>query len=80
MRVTLKSRNWAPMNAGRAWSASSTITATSTAQKAFFLEIPAPELDHIRYVCMVDDKRAREELGYSPRHSLEQTVRALDET
>jgi UDP-glucose 4-epimerase len=40
---------------------------------------PAPELDHIRYVCMVDDKRAREELGYSPRTSLEQTVRAVDD-
>lgn len=40
---------------------------------------PAPELDHIRYVCMVDDKRAREELGYSPRKSLEETAFAVDE-
>lgn len=40
---------------------------------------PAPELDHIRYVCMVDDKRAREELGYSPRRSLEETAFAVDE-
>lgn len=39
---------------------------------------PAPELDHIRYVCMVDDKRARETLGYAPAHSLEETVRAVD--
>jgi UDP-glucose 4-epimerase len=40
---------------------------------------PAPELDFIRYVCMVDDRRAREELGYSPRKALEETVRAVDE-
>ncbi|GAC1377659.1 MAG: NAD-dependent epimerase/dehydratase family protein [Polyangiales bacterium] len=40
---------------------------------------PAPELDHIRYVCMVNDQRAREELGYAPRRSLEDTIRAVDE-
>jgi UDP-glucose 4-epimerase len=40
---------------------------------------PAPELDHIRYVCMVDDRRAREVLGYSPAHDLEATVRAVDD-
>jgi UDP-glucose 4-epimerase len=39
---------------------------------------PAPELDHIRYVCMVDDRRAREVLGYVPSRDLEQTVRAVD--
>jgi len=39
---------------------------------------PAPELDHIRYVCMVDDRRAREVLGYRPRRSLAETVRAVD--
>lgn len=38
---------------------------------------PVPELDHIRYVCMVDDTRAREILGYEPRFSLEDTVRAV---
>ena len=38
---------------------------------------PSPELDHIRYVCMVDDSRAREVLGYAPRFSLEETVRAV---
>ena len=27
---------------------------------------PAPELDHIRYVCMVDDTRARRDLGDPP--------------
>ncbi|MFO0605711.1 MAG: NAD-dependent epimerase/dehydratase family protein [Polyangiales bacterium] len=40
---------------------------------------PAPELDHIRYVCMVDDRRARELMGYAPRHSLAATVRAVDD-
>ena len=28
---------------------------------------PAPELDHIRYVCMVDDRRARQVLGFAPQ-------------
>jgi UDP-glucose 4-epimerase len=31
---------------------------------------PVPELDFIRYVCMVDGSRARTELGYRPRHTL----------
>jgi UDP-glucose 4-epimerase len=39
---------------------------------------PAPELDFIRYVCMVDDSKARRELGYSPRYGLEATLRAVD--
>ncbi|HEY8431783.1 MAG TPA: SDR family oxidoreductase [Sandaracinaceae bacterium] len=39
---------------------------------------PPPELDHIRYVCMVDDTRAREVLGFAPRYSLEETVRAVE--
>lgn len=40
---------------------------------------PAEELDFIRYVCMVDDSRAREELGYSHAHDLTETVRAIDD-
>ena len=40
---------------------------------------PAPELDHIRYVCMVDDRRARELLRWSPSHDIESTVRAIEE-
>jgi UDP-glucose 4-epimerase len=40
---------------------------------------PAPELDFIRYVCMVDDARARQVLGYAPRFDLEATLRAVDE-
>ncbi|MBL8601534.1 MAG: NAD-dependent epimerase/dehydratase family protein [Myxococcales bacterium] len=39
---------------------------------------PAPELDHIRYVCMVDDRRAREVLNWAPRHSLRETVEAVE--
>lgn len=39
---------------------------------------PTPELDHIRYVCMVDDTRAREVLGFEPRFGLEETVRAVE--
>jgi UDP-glucose 4-epimerase len=39
---------------------------------------PAPELDHIRYVCMVDDSHAREDLGYTPATSIEETVRSVD--
>jgi UDP-glucose 4-epimerase len=38
---------------------------------------PAPELNHIRYVSMVDGQRAREDLGFTPRHSLRETIRAV---
>ena len=38
---------------------------------------PAPELDFIRYVCMVDDSKAKTELGFKPAYSTEQAVRAL---
>lgn len=38
---------------------------------------PAPEIDHLRYICMVDDSRARRELGYRPRYDIEQTLRAV---
>jgi UDP-glucose 4-epimerase len=53
-----------------------------TLERLFKLRVtsfPAPELDFIRYVCMVDDTRAREKLGYSPRFGLEETLRAVDE-
>jgi UDP-glucose 4-epimerase len=42
-------------------------------------KFPAPELDFIRYVCMVDDTKARTELGYAPAYGLEATLRAVDE-
>ena len=37
---------------------------------------PTPELDHIKYVCMVDDSRARQEIGYTPSHDLDSILRA----
>ena len=40
---------------------------------------PVPELDHVRYVCMVDDQRARATLGYTPTKTLEESVRAVSE-
>jgi UDP-glucose 4-epimerase len=43
-----------------------------------FTSFPVPELDHIKYVCMVDGARAVEELGYRPQHSLKDTIRAVD--
>ena len=39
---------------------------------------PVPQWDFIRYVCMVDGTRATTELGYRPRHSLRETIRAVD--
>ncbi len=39
---------------------------------------PPPELDHIRFQCMVDDRRARQELGFRPRYDLERTARAVE--
>ncbi len=40
---------------------------------------PAAELDFIRFVCMVDDARARRELGYSHAMNLAAAVRAIDD-
>jgi UDP-glucose 4-epimerase len=42
-------------------------------------DFPVPELDHIRYVCMVDDRRARDVLGFAPQHTIEQTVRSVED-
>ena len=39
---------------------------------------PEPELDFIRYVCMVDDSRARKVLSYQPRFDLHGTLSAVD--
>jgi len=40
---------------------------------------PAPELDFIRYVCMVDDSRARQVLGYTHHYGIEETLHAVDQ-
>jgi len=39
---------------------------------------PYPQLDHIRYVCMVDDTRARDTLGYRPAHDIRETILSVD--
>ena len=38
---------------------------------------PVPELSHLRYVGMVDGARIREQMGFTPRHSLAEAVRAV---
>ena len=38
---------------------------------------PWPELDHIKYVCMVDDSRARHELGFEPTHTIDDIVEEI---
>jgi UDP-glucose 4-epimerase len=40
---------------------------------------PVAELDFIRYVCMVDGRRAAAELGYRPRFGLRETIVAAQE-
>jgi UDP-glucose 4-epimerase len=42
------------------------------------VSFPAPQLDHIRYLCMVDDARAREELGFAPSFDIQETLHAVD--
>lgn len=41
---------------------------------------PAPEYDHIRFVCMVDGTRARQVLGFTPRYGLRETLEAVLDT
>ena len=40
---------------------------------------PVQEFDFIRYVCMVDGSRALRDLGYRPRYSLRETIRAVED-
>ena len=40
---------------------------------------PVPELDFIRYVCMVDGRRAAAELGFRPRFGLRETIHAAED-
>jgi UDP-glucose 4-epimerase len=42
-----------------------------------FTSFPVPELDHIRYVCMVDGGRAARELRFKARYGLKETIRAV---
>jgi UDP-glucose 4-epimerase len=39
---------------------------------------PKEEVDHLRYICLVDDSRARQELGFVPKHGIEETLRAVN--
>ncbi len=41
------------------------------------VNFPAPELDHIRYLCMVDDEKARRELGYQHAFDMESTLASV---
>jgi UDP-glucose 4-epimerase len=38
---------------------------------------PTPEVDHLRYICMVDDTRARQQLGFKHKYDMERTLRAV---
>ncbi len=51
----------------------------SVAWRLGMSSFPVQEFDFIRYVCMVDGSRAHKELDYRPRHSLRETIRAVDE-
>jgi UDP-glucose 4-epimerase len=48
------------------------------AWRAGYSSFPVAEFDFIRYVCMVDGTRAATELGFHPRHSLRETIRAVE--
>lgn len=45
--------------------------------KVGLTSFPVPELDFIRYVCMVDGSRARSQLKFAPQRSLKETIRAV---
>jgi UDP-glucose 4-epimerase len=42
-----------------------------------FSNFPAPELDHIQYVCAVDGSRWEKEVGWKPRFSMRETIRSV---
>ncbi|MFC1641741.1 NAD-dependent epimerase/dehydratase family protein [Myxococcota bacterium] len=42
-------------------------------------DLSIPDLDFLRYVCMVDDRPARKVLEYRPAHDLRRTLEAVDE-
>lgn len=51
----------------------------SALRKVGLSRFSAPELDHLRFVGMVDGSRAAKVLGYRPRYSLRETVRAVED-
>jgi len=52
--------------------------AMQAAWKLRLSSFPAPELEQLRFVAMVDGSRARKTLGFRPRYSLREAVRAVD--
>jgi UDP-glucose 4-epimerase len=52
-------------------------TALNALWRGKLTSFPVPELDHIKYVCMVDGGRARDTLGFRARHTLKETIRAV---
>ena len=50
---------------------------TSLLYRLRLTEFPSPELDHIRYVCMVDGRHAREVLEFEPEHGVRETLEHL---
>jgi len=50
------------------------------AWKLRLARFPAPELDHLRFVCMVDGQRASDVLGFAPAHDLDATMSHLRRT
>jgi UDP-glucose 4-epimerase len=61
------------------WPASLAKRALNGLWRSGITNFPAPELDHVRYVCMVDDARARSSLGYVHQHDIQQTLDAVFE-
>ncbi len=41
-------------------------------------KFPSPELDHLRYSCLVDGTRAERELGFTPERSLKESLLDLE--
>lgn len=41
-------------------------------------DFPPPEIRHIQFNCVVDGRRAREKLGFTPSFSLEETIRSVE--
>ncbi|HEY6880455.1 MAG TPA: hypothetical protein VI299_20670, partial [Polyangiales bacterium] len=60
------------------WPAGIAQSALSQLYRSRLTNFPAPELDHIRYVCMVDDSRARRELGYRHRFDMRETIESVN--
>jgi UDP-glucose 4-epimerase len=49
------------------------------AWRARLSDFPPPELEHLRFICMADGRRARESLGFDPAYDLPATIQAIHE-